>query len=376
MRLPEPSAKIHGGTSVALSLDMSKASPRLARLLVRLVAAAVPSAVALQACGGNVACPSPAGEQDFDLSSPPYYPGSDGLAGGDAGLVVDAGATADCTSLCNEYFSGYCIRPSSIDSCSIGPGEGGTTSPGTLHCVYSMEPDAAGYCLQPLALCPIGGRRPEGFVASLASRSARDPRSRAAGALLAELARLEAASVPAFRRLARELRAHGAPKRLVSRALCAARDEVRHARIMTELARAYGVEPSISPVAVGPVRTLEDVARENEAEGCVRETYGAIVALWQARTARDPAMRRAMTVIAADETRHAELAWQVASWARSLLDARARRRVASARRAAQSELRAQVAAPVDASLSRDLGLPDATQAAALERALNELLARV
>ena len=57
------------------------------------------------------------------------------------------------------------------------------------------------------------GRRPAGL------RPWRVPtRGSSAGRWLAEAAALEAASVPAFRRLARELAAHGAPARLVERA--------------------------------------------------------------------------------------------------------------------------------------------------------------
>src|SRR5580700_10937595 len=53
------------------------------------------------------------------------------------------------------------------------------------------------------------------------------------GSFLAHCAYLEAESVHAFRRLARELAAHAAPARLVARAERAAQEEVRHARAMS-----------------------------------------------------------------------------------------------------------------------------------------------
>ena len=59
------------------------------------------------------------------------------------------------------------------------------------------------------------------------------------------------------------------------------------------------------------------VRGENAREGCVRETFGALIAMHQAERAGDPIIRRAMRRIAEEETRHAELAWEVASWSAS-----------------------------------------------------------
>src|SRR6185295_13249702 len=122
-------------------------------------------------------------------------------------------------------------------------------------------------------------------------------------------------SIHAFRRLARELRAHGAPSDLVNAARACARDEARHARTMARLARAHGA--TIDRVHVEDVgtRDLEAIARENAVEGCVGETYGALLAIWQAEHAADADVRAAMREIAPDEMRHAALAWAVATWA-------------------------------------------------------------
>src|SRR5258708_38720960 len=78
------------------------------------------------------------------------------------------------------------------------------------------------------------GSRPAGACLRRAARSS------SRGRWLADAAWMEAASVRAFQRLARELAAHGAPLELVREARRAARDEARHARVMTTLARRHG----------------------------------------------------------------------------------------------------------------------------------------
>jgi hypothetical protein len=156
------------------------------------------------------------------------------------------------------------------------------------------------------------GRLTEGYDAPEAMRGE--------GERLAAMAYLEAVSVHAFDRLERELDAHTAPPTLLRAARRARRDEVRHTAMTTRLARRRGASPRL-PEAPAPARarTLFDVALENAVEGCVRETYGAVQGLVEARTSPDATMRRAMQSIAADECRHAELAWAVHAWAMARL---------------------------------------------------------
>jgi hypothetical protein len=186
--------------------------------------------------------------------------------------------------------------------------------------------------------CAIG-RRPPGLA------SAKAPLREGLGALFARIARLEAASVPAFERLEHELRAFGAPASLLAGCRRAARDESRHARAMTTLARRHGAEPEL-PV-IGPVapRSLETIAMENAIEGCVRETFGALVATHQAINARDRRIARVMRRIAEDETRHAALSWTIDAWVRTQLDDDAIARLDAARadalRALSQELEAE-----------------------------------
>lgn len=165
-----------------------------------------------------------------------------------------------------------------------------------------------------------------------------DGAARDHGAKVAQMAWLEAASVRAFERLARELRHHGAPRALVRRALASARDEARHARIMSRIARRHGARVPRVRVEQSAVRDLETIARENAIEGCVGETFGAAQAAWRAKHAADPEMALAMEAIAPDELGHAALGWAVARWIETKLDRAARDRVDAARAGAARTL--------------------------------------
>ncbi len=178
------------------------------------------------------------------------------------------------------------------------------------------------------------------------------------------MAYLEAASVDAFERLTRELETHGGPARLMSASRRASRDEVRHARVMTALARRAGARvPRVRVLPECP-RSLEAMAIENAVEGCVRETFGAAVAEIQARRAGDARVRRAMQRIARDEGRLAALSWQVARWLDTRLDADSRARVREARARAVDALRAECARTAHPGVTERLGLPSASQARA------------
>lgn len=115
------------------------------------------------------------------------------------------------------------------------------------------------------------------------------------------------------------------------------------------------------------------MACENEVEGCVRETYGALVALWQAKHAGTPELRALFHGIARDETRHAELAWLLRDWFRARLDAAGRARVDAANAAAKSALAAEVLVAVPASWRDTAGIPDASTAHQLLALLNQRL---
>jgi hypothetical protein len=269
------------------------------------------------ACGGCMCNQEAAAPQSYDVT---YVVCATDDAGADSGDAGDAGGDAgvcfaSCTLACET------LKPSSISgfgSCVSAP-DAGAGSTVTASCETLMQACA--------------GRKLDGLHA---------PDLGSTGNLktaLAEMAWLEAASVRAFHRLARELRAHGAPAHLVKRARACARDEARHARMMTRLARAHAaVVPRVVVRPLRSVRSLEDVARENVVEGCVGETFGALLAMWQAERTTNLGLARALRAIAPDEVRHAALAWAVSAWAETKLDDAARARVRSARDAKAAEL--------------------------------------
>lgn len=181
--------------------------------------------------------------------------------------------------------------------------------------------------------CVIG-RRPEGLIATNPPRGAR-----CMGAYFAEASQLEAASVFAFERLEEELRTYRAPRTLVRDARRARNDEVRHARMTRRLAKKNGGVPVAARVRRMSGRPWMEFVKENAVEGCIRETFGALVATYQAQHATDEQIQRAMAVIASDETRHASLAWRVAKWAEARLSAEERAEVRALQRAELQRMR-------------------------------------
>ena len=208
------------------------------------------------------------------------------------------------------------------------------------------------------APCAVAGRRPAGL-----QKNVLGPRGDEIGEHFASMAQLEAASVIAFRRLQRHLAAHGAPPELLARVRKAAHDEIRHARSTSALARKYGVTPTAPKItAETSAPSLFALAVENAREGCVRETYGALVAHAQARAATDLDVRRAMLGIAEEETEHAALSWDIAAWIESQLDARSRQLLARERRDALRVLATELAEPVPAHVSAASGIPSSRDA--------------
>jgi hypothetical protein len=291
-------------------------------------------------------------------------------AGKDVTVVPDASDAATCkggdvtdANTC-EYYVHLCEAPKGYD--------GGFLTQEQCKAICTREesygcrgvPEKNGELTVACFTCVVG-RRPHGLERARGCVSA-DP----VLAYFEETARLEAASVDAFRLLAADLRAHRAPKRLVVAAERAAADEIRHARSMGKLA---GKKPSAPVLPARRPRSLEAIARENAVEGCVRETFGALTAVWQSQNAKDPAVRRAMKVVARDETRHAALAWEIAAWAEKKLARAPRARIQRARRQAADALLRELAAPIDAALVERAGLPDADEARRLAVAMTSEL---
>jgi hypothetical protein len=298
--------------------------------------------------------PPPAHEQIVEVLRPGVVDG--GTPGVTEASFRRCADDDDCLALCKEHFRFFDVK-----SCVRVPDDAGADGGPQRASVFVRA--------QVVTICE--GRRPEGYVAAAGVAAPCE-----LGAWLAEAAHVEALSVPAFERLGRELRAHGAPAALVQGAARSAREERRHTRMMAALARRHGVRVARPTGRLpGHVRALEALATENAVEGCVRETLGALVARWQAGWASDGRIRAAMTVIARDEAKHAELAWQIDAWASARLAPDARARVAAARANAFALLEGEIqrSAPGPA-LTAAAGMPSAADTARLARALQSTLA--
>lgn len=233
--------------------------------------------------------------------------------------------------------------------------DSGGDATATVECTY-------------FAYCGEGGRRSAGLVSRGDCES-----DDGVAAWFASMAHSEAASVTSFLRLQEELAEHGAPAELRSRLWEAARDEVRHARAMRRLARSKGVEPRTPEHVKVDARDLEAIARENAVEGCVAETWSALLCAWQARHCPSPELAEILRGIAADETRHAELAWAIDAWARARLDEAACARIDAARREAAQRLVAMASELGGIGMRDQLGLPRPAAARTLATGLSAAL---
>lgn len=133
------------------------------------------------------------------------------------------------------------------------------------------------------------------------------------------VALMEHASIAAFARFTLQLLHVGAPRELVDGSQRAMRDETDHAQLAFALASSYSGRP------VGPGRlsvdgalvatSLAGVVELVLLEGCLGETFAAFEAAEAAAQCSDASVRIVLRRIAADERRHAELAWRFVAWA-------------------------------------------------------------
>jgi rubrerythrin len=248
------------------------------------------SATPLTGCptGGNC------GPDSFDLDQPVSADELDGLLGREN---VQQWDELTCESVCEMAWG---TPLDSISACTLRLPEGEDGS-GRVTCAGTYSP-------------ACGGRRPIGHLEG-GDTECPSPLGRA----LAEMAYLEAASVVAFEQLAERLTRWGAPAQLVKRCRSAAADERNHARWTTRLAGQQGARVP-APRHDSVEASLFAEAMHNAVEGCVHETFAALVAMDQARSANDPLLRRIFTRIAVDEGAHAQLAWDLHEWFRERLD--------------------------------------------------------
>lgn len=251
----------------------------------------------------------------------------------------------DCDALCERLFDLHHGGFPNLATCEL---VDVTAPPDRVHVVAKAE-------------C-IGGRRPGNYRAGVG-----DDTCNIVARYLVKQAELEAASVRAFGDLYADLVALNAPAALRRAAIKAAADEVRHAETCARLARRFGANPTFRRIAPAARRDLRALALDNASEGCVRETYGAAVAGYQARTAHDPVVARAMYRIARDEAKHAALSWRIQRWAMPKLAAGERTEILAAAATARTELDGHVP---ESALQHALGLPAPAAATAMLTALD------
>jgi len=361
-------------------VSLSRRTSRLSRAFGALVLAAAPLA-AVEACGDpptlrlamlpDATTSSEAADPDGgvdgadDTSPPPLDAACQVIT-----EIIDAGIDVD--SPCH-YALPCGIPPETafvIRGCVLYRAQADDQGDSSLGCeILATDgckddayapPSSGSFSFQCTDCLGGGGRRPSGLARPQAA-----PAPSAVAAYFAALAHDEAASVHAFARMHEELRAYGAPRALIAGAARSVSDETRHARLMARQARRRGATVATPRVRRQRARSLESFARENAIEGCVRETYGALLMCWQAEHAADAELRALFARIAADETRHAALSWEVAQWAEPRLDARARGRVGAARRRALRSLARTVRARAPGAFDAVVGQPGHAAASAL-----------
>lgn len=195
------------------------------------------------------------------------------------------------------------------------------------------------------------------------------------GRHFADMAAHEAAAVVAFEQLAIETSRHGLPGSLSRGALNAAQEERRHVGLVGALARQHGGRFGISRPLQTEVRSLEALALDNAVEGCTRETFGAMVGLYQSRHATDPQVRAVMASVAEDELGHSAWSWAMADELGRRLPRASRRCLQDARDAALETLTEGVLADLAPTQRLALGLPDEARLDSMARALREQLFR-
>lgn len=148
-----------------------------------------------------------------------------------------------------------------------------------------------------------------------ASRALDDASRTELGARWAYRAGLEASAAARFARLADRMAACAHDPALVAIARTAATQERTHVRLCTEIAARFGVAATpveAPPSEVAPTSwSLPDrVLYEVVAFCCVTETANAAVVTAGADDVADPAIRRAVRTILADEVQHSRLGWR------------------------------------------------------------------
>lgn len=187
---------------------------------------------------------------------------------------------------------------------------------------------------------------------------------------------MEHASIAAFARFALQLLSVGAPADLLERTHAALADETRHAKLAYGLGRRYGgYDMGPAPLAMDGAlddHDLRSMVVNTVLEGCIGETVAAAEAAWGSEQAQDPVLRGALSEIAADEARHAELAFAFVHWAVQS-DPRLAQVVLRTVRQALAALEPATSSGADAWLARHGLLPEERRSELKREALEEMV---
>jgi hypothetical protein len=356
---------------------MRRSLPKLRHVLSTALLAAMASPAA---CGGSVGTDTPT-DGGTDSS------GSD-TSGSDTALTDTLGRdtivvpdTASCPptvsgAACSETVTYPCGLPITLatpgapttDECKVLclPADAGV---GTFVSCWLSSPTSGPSQTVNCTSCAVG-RKP----ADLRDETPCDVADAdvVAGAL-AEMARIEAASVHAFRRLGGALVRMGAPSSLRARVRSAARDEIRHARIVSRLARARGGRiRRVTLDRSAPSPSTFDLALENAVEGCVRETLGVAYLAHQRAHAEDASLRAMADELYEEELAHAALSWDLIEVLEGSLDDAQRAQLRQAQERALTEV-VDEAARMNETVRRAFGLPTGRTVSRLVRHLRGTL---
>ena len=357
--------------------------PRL--IALTLVAASSGGCGWLFGCGPDRSTETPMSLDDWTVTSSRYTSmmmAAEDWQGGTGGLPGDAdiGDTGDTgeTGGSTETWDGFDETQKCNFACAYALGQLENYNPSytnyhelTIHtCELTIpvgDEDGSLTCTATLYFTDvcIGGRRPQGWHAERAP----------IGRELDGMAMMEHVSITAFLELAAQLETHGAPIDLIARCRAAADDERHHVELLIEI----GAErPSATLVSAAATSSLLEIARHNAVEGCVIETWAALLARHQSERAPEPCVRRAFERIADDEARHAQLAWELHAWFVEALDPAAAAEIEAARAQALARLERaalQQALVVPREVRETLGLPDPRLASMLANDFGRRLAQ-
>lgn len=236
------------------------------------------------------ACPPPAEVLPSELT--PETCGAEVLS------VDGEGTRGSCRWLGGDAEQGWCEYPITVQPPMLGD-----------ECDYG----------RPLTI--EGATRLAALVrtADWATRAGQAAPDAAGAAHRARVGLAEHASVGSCARVALELLQFGAPAALLAEVQAAGADEVRHARLAFGLASRFAGTPvGPGPIPLADLRltgNLGAFAAATVREGCIAETLSALMVGEAAELSHDAEERAVLAVLARDEAKHAQLAWQMARWA-------------------------------------------------------------